>query len=93
MSIPAKIKMIDCIGKYATVDRDVQNGAGQGISKGTRIRIVGKGRTRASSPVTDSTEAPWLTVPDITGDQVQWAHAQARPECSRARTCPDAQAA
>lgn len=44
MSIPAKIKMIDCIGKYATVDRDVQNGAGQGISKGTRIRIVGKGR-------------------------------------------------
>ena len=40
--------------------------------------------SRASSPVTDSTEAPWLTVPDITGDRVQWAHAQARPECSRA---------
>ena len=44
MPIPKNVKMCDCIGKYATVDRDIQNGAGHGISKGSKVKIVSFGR-------------------------------------------------
>lgn len=42
--IPNNIKMSECVGQYATVDRDIANGAGQAISKGSRVKIIGYGR-------------------------------------------------
>lgn len=45
MSIPSSMKMSDCVGKYATLDRNIQNGAGQCVAKGSRVRIVGVGRS------------------------------------------------
>ena len=45
MSIPASIKIKDCVGKRATLDRDIMNGAGQCVPKGTVVQIVGTGRS------------------------------------------------
>lgn len=45
MPIPDKIKMSDCVGKYAYTDREIINGAGQGIAKGSRVKIVSFGRS------------------------------------------------
>lgn len=44
MPIPNDVKVHDCIGCFATVDRDVQNGAGFVIPKGTRVRIISVSR-------------------------------------------------
>lgn len=43
--IPKNIKMQDCVGKYATVDRNIMNGAGQCIAKGARVRIINCARS------------------------------------------------
>lgn len=45
MSIPATTRIKDCIGKYAKLDREIQNGAGQVLPKGSVVRIVGCGRS------------------------------------------------
>lgn len=45
MGIPANIRIKDCIGKYATTEREIQNGAGQVIPKGSTVKIVGTGRS------------------------------------------------
>lgn len=37
--------MSDCIGKYATLDHSIMNGAGQCIAKGSLVKIVDYGRT------------------------------------------------
>ena len=43
--INKNIKMSECVGKYATLDHSIMNGAGQCIEKGSRVKIVGYGRT------------------------------------------------
>lgn len=43
--IPKNIKMTDCVGRYATVDCDLGNGAGHRIVKGGKVLICGYGRT------------------------------------------------
>lgn len=45
MSIPATTRIKDCIGKYARLDREIENGAGQVLPKGSVVRIVGCGRS------------------------------------------------
>ena len=42
--IGKNIKMSECVGKYATLDRSVMNGAGQCINKGSRVKIIDYGR-------------------------------------------------
>ena len=42
--IGKETKMIDCVGKYATLDRSIMNGAGQCIAKGSKVKIVDCGR-------------------------------------------------
>ena len=44
MPIPAKIKMVECVNRIATVDCDIINGAGLGIKKGSKVKIVKYGR-------------------------------------------------
>lgn len=44
MSIPRSVKIVDCINKHAMLDREIMNGAGQIIPKGTVVKIVGVGR-------------------------------------------------
>lgn len=39
--ISEKITMKSCVGKYATLDRDIKNGAGAGMGKGCRVKIIG----------------------------------------------------
>ena len=39
--ISTKITMKSCIGKFATLDRNIVNGAGEGIVAGTKVKIVG----------------------------------------------------
>ena len=39
--INEKTTMKSCVGKYATLDRDIKNGAGYGMGKGCRVKIVG----------------------------------------------------
>lgn len=39
--ISKKIAMKSCVGKYATLDRDIRNGAGAGMGRGCRVKIVG----------------------------------------------------
>lgn len=39
-----KKKMKECVGKYATLDQSIQNGAGQCIEKGSKVKITGYGR-------------------------------------------------
>lgn len=52
MSISQKIKLKECIGKYATTDRQIVNGAGQVIPKGSKVKIVGaaKGLSISTEP-------------------------------------------
>lgn len=38
--IPDKTTMKSCVGKYATLDRDIKNGAGHGMGKGCKVKIV-----------------------------------------------------
>ena len=45
MPIPDNIKMRDCIGRYATLDRSVENGAGHGIAKGSKVKIISYSRS------------------------------------------------
>lgn len=45
MSIPKNIGMAECVGRYATLDREIMNGAGQIIPKGSTVKIVGTGRS------------------------------------------------
>lgn len=42
MSIRALLK--ECVGKTAVTDNEIENGAGQVIPAGTRVRITGVGR-------------------------------------------------
>lgn len=42
--IGKNIKMTDCIGKYATLDHSIMNGAGQCIAKGSKVKITYAGR-------------------------------------------------
>ena len=44
MPIPDKIRVNECLGKYATTDKDIETKGGQGIVKGSRVKIVSKGR-------------------------------------------------
>lgn len=38
--ISNKVTMKSCVGKYATLDRDIKNGAGHGMGKDCRVQIV-----------------------------------------------------
>lgn len=38
--IDEKQTMKSCVGKYATLDRDIKNGAGYGMGKGCRVKIM-----------------------------------------------------
>lgn len=38
--ISEKITMKSCVGKYAILDRDIKNGAGYGMGKGCKVKIV-----------------------------------------------------
>ena len=42
--IPDKTKMKDCVGKYATLDHSIVNGAGRAIKKGSKVKIRSFGR-------------------------------------------------
>lgn len=42
--IPSKTKMSECVGKYATLDNAISNGAGHGIAKGSKVKIIDFGR-------------------------------------------------
>lgn len=43
--IKKTIRMSDCVGKYATLDHSIKNGAGQCIKKGSKVKIVDYGRS------------------------------------------------
>ena len=43
--IGSNIKMKDIIGRYATLDHSIMNGAGQCIEKGSKVKIVSYGRS------------------------------------------------
>lgn len=42
--IPKNVKAVDCVGKYATTDKDIRNKAGHCISAGSLVKIVEFGR-------------------------------------------------
>lgn len=42
--IKKTIRMSDCVGKYATLDHSIKNGAGQCIKKGSKVKIVDYGQ-------------------------------------------------
>jgi hypothetical protein len=44
MPIPKNIKMNDCVGKYAIVDKDIMCGSGMSIRKGSQVYIYNHGR-------------------------------------------------
>ena len=44
MPIPNNITMAQCVGREATLDRNISNGAGQCIAKGSKVKIRSYGR-------------------------------------------------
>lgn len=46
--IPVNVKMSECVGKYATLDREIickgSHGFSKGLAKGSRVRITGYSR-------------------------------------------------
>lgn len=78
--IDKSIKMSECVGRYATLDHSIMNGAGQCVDKGSKVQIIGYGRTLEIKTLKCPCCGQYCIIRGVTKDSLTLIGAEGEPQ-------------